>query len=58
MKPEFFGPAVCGLTAAIGLDKCAKLKQNEKVLITAAAGGVGMASDEAERIAQSADHRL
>ena len=44
IKPEFFGAAVCGLTASIGLDKAGRLKQGEKVLITAAAGGVGMCS--------------
>ncbi len=40
-KPEYLSLLVCGLTASIGLDFAGKIKANEKVFITAAAGGTG-----------------
>lgn len=41
LRADFLGLLVCGLTAAIGLDTGAVLKPNEKIVITAAAGGLG-----------------
>ncbi|XP_013778328.1 prostaglandin reductase 3-like [Limulus polyphemus] len=41
LKPEYVGLLVSGLTASIGLDKVGDLKAGEKVIITAAAGGLG-----------------
>ncbi|KAK7486450.1 hypothetical protein BaRGS_00022374 [Batillaria attramentaria] len=39
--PKYLPFILSGLTAAIGLDKAGEIKQGEKVLITAAAGGTG-----------------
>lgn len=39
--PEYLPLFVCGLTAAISLDKLGNLKPNDVVLVTAAAGGTG-----------------
>ncbi|CAM6031342.1 unnamed protein product, partial [Sphagnum compactum] len=41
LKPEYIALLVSGLTAAIGLDQCGRIKNGDKVLITAAAGGTG-----------------
>lgn len=41
LNPKYISLMVCGLTAAIGLDTVGKIKTNDKVLITAAAGGTG-----------------
>ena len=41
LKPNFIVANVNGLTAALGLDKQGRIEPNEKVLITAAAGGTG-----------------
>lgn len=40
-KAELLNLMTTGLTAAIGLDEVGQIKKSEKVLITAAAGGVG-----------------
>ncbi|CAG2163978.1 unnamed protein product [Oppiella nova] len=42
LKPELISLPVCGLTASIGLDEAAYIRRNDKVLVTAAAGGTGM----------------
>ncbi|XP_055939014.1 prostaglandin reductase 3-like [Argiope bruennichi] len=41
LNPEYLVLLVSGATASIGLDKCARITEKEKVLITAAAGGAG-----------------
>lgn len=41
LKPNFIVANVNGLTAALGLDKQGRIEPNDKVLITAAAGGTG-----------------
>ncbi|KPM10357.1 quinone oxidoreductase-like protein [Sarcoptes scabiei] len=41
LRPNYLVSAVNGLTASIALDKKAFLKENEKILVTAAAGGTG-----------------
>ncbi|CAG2104146.1 unnamed protein product, partial [Medioppia subpectinata] len=41
LKPDYLTLLVSGLTASIGLDKRGLIKEGEKVLITAAAGGTG-----------------
>lgn len=41
LKPEFIVALVSGLAASIGLDTAGKIKAGEKVLVTAAAGGLG-----------------
>ncbi|GFU37701.1 prostaglandin reductase-3 [Nephila pilipes] len=40
-KPEYLVLLVSGASASIGLDKCARIAAEEKVLVTAAAGGAG-----------------
>ncbi|GFR06762.1 prostaglandin reductase-3 [Trichonephila clavata] len=40
-KPEYLVLLVSGASASIGLDKCARIAAEDKVLITAAAGGAG-----------------
>ncbi|GFS39955.1 prostaglandin reductase 3 [Trichonephila inaurata madagascariensis] len=40
-KPEYLVLLVSGASASIGLDKCARITAEDKVLITAAAGGAG-----------------
>jgi len=42
VKPEFLAMLVSGRTALIGLDKSGFIKKNDRVLITAAAGGAGL----------------
>ncbi|KAI1278729.1 putative quinone oxidoreductase [Halotydeus destructor] len=41
IRPEYLNLMAVGLTAAIGLDEIGRISKGEKVLITAAAGGVG-----------------
>jgi hypothetical protein len=41
VKPEYLALLGCGLTASMGLDEAGRIKAGDKVLITAAAGGVG-----------------
>ncbi|KAI1305896.1 putative quinone oxidoreductase [Halotydeus destructor] len=41
VDPRFIACLVCGLTASLGLDMAGKIKEGDKVLVTAAAGGTG-----------------
>ena len=41
VRPEFLVSLINGLTAAIGLDECGRIRDGDRVLVTAAAGGTG-----------------
>jgi len=50
-SPEYLPLFVCGLTAAISLDKLGDLKPNDVVMVTAAAGGTGQFAVQLAKLA-------
>ena len=51
MDPKYFGALVSGQTAALALKYCGRVRENDVVLVTAAAGAAGhMAVQYAKKI--------